>query len=204
MKHPLAIAVRADSPFQSLEDIVKASKAEPGKYSWTWVGTGGNTQFAAYVFYKAAGMDADKEVVPCITKSDGDSVVNLLGGTADICIAQTNAFPEFVKSGEVRVLGHSGVGSMDIGGKEVKSWTDLGYKGTYNLRCFVFAPKDLPEEVSVRYTEVFKKIVESNEFADSMLKDGFTPQYLGEKEAVEAFKVEAESAMETAKLVVKK
>ncbi len=197
---PLAIGVRADSPWKTLDELVAAIKAKPGTYSWTWAGLGGNTHFAAYAFYEAAGFSGD-DIIPSITKGDGDSLVSLVGGHSDIAIAQTNAFTEYVASGDVRVLGHSGQGEVNVGGQTVKSWTDLGYNGTYNLRCFVFATKGTPEAVLASIREVIQKVVGSEEFQKAMLADGFTPEYLPPQAALEAFKKEADSARHIAGLM---
>lgn len=197
---PLAIGVRADSPWKTLDDLVADIKAKPGSYSWTWAGLGGNTHFASYVFYEAAGLSGT-DIIPSITKGDGDSLVSLVGGHSNIAIAQTNAFPEYVASGKVRMLGHSGKGDITVGGQTVKSWTDQGYKGTYNLRCFVFAPKETPAATLAAIRDVIGKVVASQEFQKAMLADGFTPEWLPTQAALEAFKKEGDSAKHFAGLM---
>ena len=195
---PLAIAVRGDFPADDLNGLVEEIHNNPGKYKWTWAGSGGNTHFASYVFYNAAGISAD-EIVPCITRGDSDSVVQCVGGTADIVIAQGNALEEYVKSGDLKCLGSSAEDTITVGGTEVPSWKSAGYDGTYNLRFFGFLPKDTPDEVANAVADVFEKVVNSDEFAQSMAAQGIEPHWLPAGEAVAAFEAEAEKMNEIAK-----
>lgn len=194
---PLAIGVRSDFPADTLAELVEAIHSNPGKYSWTWAGAGGNTHFASYVFYNAAGIDVS-EIVPCITKGDSDSVVQCIGGTADIVIAQPNAMEEYVKSGDLKCLGSSAETSITVGGKEVPSWQSEGYNGTYNLRFFAFLPKDTPDEIVDVVADVFEQVVNSDEFFESMESQGITPTWLPADEAEAAFAAEAEKMNEIA------
>lgn len=195
---PLAIAVRSDFPADDLKGLVEEIHSNPGKYKWTWAGSGGNTHFASYVFYNAAGISVD-EIVPCITKGDSDSVVQCVGGTADIVIAQGNALEEYVKSGDLKCLGSSAEDSITIGGVEVPSWKSAGYDGTYNLRFFGFLPKDTPDEIVNAVSDVFEKVTNSDEFAEKMAAQGIVPHWLPADEALAAFEAEAEKMNEIAK-----
>ena len=189
---PLAIAVRDEFPAETLEELVEEIHSNPGKYKWTWSGIGGNTHFASYVFYNAAGVDVN-EIVPCITKGDSDSVVQCMGGTADIVIAQPNALEEYVLSGDLKCLGSSAEETITVGGKEVPSWKSAGYDGTYNLRFFGFLPKDTPDEIVAAVSDVFEKVVTSDEFRVSMETQGIEPKWLPADEALAAFAAEAEN-----------
>lgn len=189
---PLAIAVRDEFPADSLAELVEEIHNNPGKYKWTWSGVGGNTHFASYVFYNAAGIDVN-EIVPCITKGDSDSVVQCMGGTADIVIAQPNALEEYVKSGDLKCLGSSAEDTITVGGKDVPSWKNEGYDGTYNLRFLAFLPKDTPDEIVDAVADVFEKVVTSDEFSTSMAAQGITPKWLPADEALTAFAAEADN-----------
>lgn len=189
---PLTIAVRSDFPADDLAGLVEEIHNNPGTYKWTWAGSGGNTHFASYVFYNAAGISPD-EIVPCITKGDSDSVVQCMGGTADIVIAQGNALEEYVKSGDLKCLGSSAEETITVGGQEVPSWKSAGYDGTYCLRFFGFLPKDTPDEIANAVSDVFEKIVTSDEFAELMATQGIEPKWLPADEALAAFEAEAEN-----------
>ena len=187
---PLAIGVRSDFPADDLKGLVEEIHKNPGKYKWTWAGQGGNTHFASYVFYNAAGIDPS-EIVPCLTKGDSDSVVQVIGGTADIVIAQGNAMEEYVKAGELKCLGSSAEDTIIVGDKEIPSWKSAGYDATYNLRFFGFLPKETPDDVFNAIEEVFETIVTSSEFAEAMAAQGITPKWLPADEALAAFEAEA-------------
>ena len=70
---------------------------------------------------------------------------------------------------------------------------------SYNLRFFGFLPKDTPDEVANAVADVFEKVVNSDEFAQSMAAQGIEPHWLPADEAVAAFEAEAEKMNEIAK-----
>ena len=198
---PLVIGVRSDFPADTLDELVAEIHANPGVYKWTWAGSGGNTHFASYVFYNAAGIDVS-EITPCLTKGDSDSVVQVIGGTADIVIAQINAVEEYVKSGDMKLLGNSSESAITVAGQEVPSWTEEGYDGVYNLRLMAFLPKDTPDEIVAVISDVFEQIVTSQDFIDAMAEESMTASWLPEAEAIAAFEEEAESANTIAKQIL--
>ena len=190
---PLVIGVRSEFPADTLSELVDEIHANPGTYKWTWAGSGGNTHFASYVFYNAAGIDAS-EITPALTKGDSDSVVQVMGGTADIVIAQINAVEEYVKSGDLKLLGNSGEDTITVAGTEVPSWKEQGYDGTYNLRLMAFLPKDTPDEVVAVISDTFEQVVTSQEFIDAMAEESMEARWLPEAEAIAGFEEEAVSA----------
>ena len=190
---PMVISVRSDFPADNLSELADAIKSNPGKYTWTWAGSGGNTHFASYVFYNAAGI-SDSDIIPSITKGDSESAMQCAGGTADIVISQSNAVEEYVKSGDLKVLGNSSGGTIEVGGQSVPSWQEQGFNDTYLLRCFAFLPKETPDDVFNAVAAAFEKIVNSDEFATAMAAEGMIANWLPEDEAVAAFAKEAENA----------
>lgn len=199
---PLAIAVRSDSPYQTLQEAVAAMKSGETKLKWAWGGLGGNTHFASYVFFDAAGIDI-ANINPVVTKGDNDSIVNLVGGQLDIAILQPSVLAEFIKSGDVRPLAQSGETATEIAGMSVPSWKECGYDNTYNMRVLMFGPKDLPDAITEKLDKVFAEVISSQEYIDAMKNFGFVPEYLNSADALAAFSQEADNANAMSKLMEK-
>src|SRR5580658_2880967 len=73
---PNILLVRADSPFKSLADVIKAAKAKPGSLSYGQSGNGTSTHLAGELLKKLAGFDMN-----AITYKGGAPAINdLLGG----------------------------------------------------------------------------------------------------------------------------
>lgn len=79
---PNVMVVPARSPFSSLADIVKAAKAEPGRYTYGSAGIGGSQHLAGAQFKTAAGIDVRH--VPY--KGSGPAAQDLIAGHIDMMI----------------------------------------------------------------------------------------------------------------------
>ena len=80
---PVVVSVPADSPLDSLEDLVKASKEKKGGLKWGTTFAGGADHVGIHNFAKKA-EGIDYTIVPF--KGGGDIVTNLVGGNVDAAI----------------------------------------------------------------------------------------------------------------------
>jgi len=93
------LLVRPDSPFHSVQDVVAAAKAAPGKVSFGGV-TGGFGHLNTASFLAIAGVQAFH--VPY--KAPGDDMPALLRGDIDFTILATTLAMPHVAAGKFRVL----------------------------------------------------------------------------------------------------
>jgi tripartite-type tricarboxylate transporter receptor subunit TctC len=100
---PSSMAVRADSPFRSMKDLVAALKAEPEKVS---VGGFASAGFHQYVFHRLQQVGGYKSVwVPF--NGGNQAVLALLGGHVQAAgITPSSALPQ-LQRGDLRLLGIS-------------------------------------------------------------------------------------------------
>lgn len=100
------IVVTADSPLQSLADLVAALQADPGAVSWAGGSAGGTDHITAGLFAKAVGVDPT--MVNYIAYSGGgEALAAILGGQVTVGISGYGEFQAQVEAGELRVLGVS-------------------------------------------------------------------------------------------------
>jgi putative tricarboxylic transport membrane protein len=77
---PMVVAVPADSPIQTLDDLIAASKEREGGLKWGTTFAGGADHVAIHTFMKKAG-DVPYTIVPF--KGGGDIVTSLVGGNVE-------------------------------------------------------------------------------------------------------------------------
>jgi tripartite-type tricarboxylate transporter receptor subunit TctC len=95
---PGTLLVPTDSPFKTVQDIVKAAKAQPGKMNYGSAGMGSSQHLAGAMFTKITNVD-----VPHIPfKGAGPAMTELMAGRVDYMIT-TGPLP-FIRGGKVRPL----------------------------------------------------------------------------------------------------
>lgn len=93
------VVVRADSPWNSWQDFVKAANATPGKYSYGTPGQFSTPHITMLEISAKTGMSLNS--IPY--KSDGECLPALLGGHVDMCAAGSSA-GTLVDAGKLRWL----------------------------------------------------------------------------------------------------
>jgi tripartite-type tricarboxylate transporter receptor subunit TctC len=175
---PGMIAVRANSPYRTLRDLVEAAKASPGTVTVSTSGLLGNPHLTVLLLERAAGVKFASVHfnggAPSVTALLGGHVTAVAGGVSD-AVAR-------VKSGEFRVLGIAdeheseflpGVPTMRAQGYNVVSVSTAG----------ILAPAGTPREVVDVLSRAIRKIVESDQHQADLAKyGGIARMYLGPDE----------------------
>lgn len=156
---PLLMVVPANSPFQSVADVVKAAKARPGHLTYASAGNGGAQHLAGELF-----KQGHKVAVTHIPYRGGaPALTDLIGGQVDVMFSATTASGPFVKSGKLRELAISSprraegwesvptVAESGVPGFQVSEWNGL------------FAPAGTPRPVLERLEAETRAIVASPE-----------------------------------------
>jgi len=121
--NPNALIVRADSPLRSIEDLIRAAKAQPGKVTWGSSGVGTLNHLGGEMFRRTVGVDMT--YVPY--KGSAPLMQDLLGGTLDVSSDNLPTYVPQIKAGKLRalvVLGPDRIGSVP----DVPSMADIGYR----------------------------------------------------------------------------
>jgi len=97
---PAVIAVKADSPYRTVKDLVDAAKAKPNTIKAAIAGILGDDHQGFLKFQKAAGTQMSMVQFD----SAAVAVTSLLGGHVDVDFGNVSEFPAHVKAGSIRVL----------------------------------------------------------------------------------------------------
>lgn len=98
---PGLYAVRPDSPFKTMQDLIDYAKANPGKVSITAHGSGGDEYLGIRQLEKFAGT----EFTMIHNDSTAESIAQVLGGHVDVLGANVSEVTSLVENGEIVVLG---------------------------------------------------------------------------------------------------
>ena len=102
-----AIVVPVNSPHKSMDDLIKALKADPGKVSWAGGSAGGVDHIAVGLIAKKVGVDPTKiNYVPY--SGGGEALAAILGGQVTAGISGVSEFEGQVAAGKLRLLAITG------------------------------------------------------------------------------------------------
>jgi tripartite-type tricarboxylate transporter receptor subunit TctC len=167
-----AVAVRADSPWKSLGELVAHAKANPGKVRVGNSGVGSHTHIAAEALFRTA----DTKIIS-VPFNAGQAVVNLLGERVEAIVQFPGAVSPHVRSGDLRLLGVLG-SARDPSLPDVPTAKEQGLDVSLDMWRGIAAPKNTPKPVIASLQEAIRKTVESPEFAEAGRNIGFTPAFL--------------------------
>lgn len=179
-----ALLVRADSPWESLKDLLDTIRANPGQLKMSGTATGGAWDLARAGFQVAAGLPVDSVLwVP--TQGSAPSLVELLGGHIDaVCCSVPEAASQ-IEAGQLRVLAVmaperlADVPDVPTVKESGIEWEAVGWRG-------LAVPKGTPPEIIEVLRSNARQIVDSDAFKDFMKKNGFAIEVKG-PEAFKAF-----------------
>jgi len=103
-RSPLTLAVKADSPFHSVEALVAAARAKPGEITIGSSGQGSATHFLIEQFMAAAGIRLTH--VPY--RGSSQSVPDLIAGNVQVVMGEVSTVVPTWRGGLTRILATTG------------------------------------------------------------------------------------------------
>nr|WP_144783228.1 tripartite tricarboxylate transporter substrate-binding protein [Microbacterium sp. BH-3-3-3] len=167
------IVVPADSPYQSLDDLVQDWKQDPRALPWT--GGGSFDQLVVAELALAAGI-APVDMTYISSDGGGEAIQALLNGTAR---AAAGGYPDNIdqiESGRLRALAL--VAAEPIEGIDIPTAVDQGYQvGLTNWRMLA-APGGLDDEQVDGLTELVLDSIATPEWADARARYHWTERII--------------------------
>jgi len=158
------IAVRADSPFKTLDDLVTALKADPGKVVFGGGGSVGSMDWMKVAqISDRVGIDPTKFRFVAF-EGGGEVYSALLGGHVQAVSGEVSESKELLKSGKIRMLAI--LADERLGGEfaEIPTAKEQGVDLSWPIvRGYYMGPKVSDAEYD-RWAETLKKLAASDEF----------------------------------------
>jgi tripartite-type tricarboxylate transporter receptor subunit TctC len=161
---PMLMAVRAQSPYRTLQDIVEDAKKRPGRISYASSGLYGVYHIATEMFTHEAGVKFHH--IPY--KGGAPALLALLSGEVDIGLVTRSVGLKHLQAGTLRPL--AAWGSRWEQFPDVPTVKELGFDFEYNLWSGLFAPAGTPDAVMKRLREAVRAAVEDALFKSVMEK----------------------------------
>ena len=153
---PGAVLAGIKTPYNSLPDLVKAAKAQPGKISYASVGLGSLPHLIA----EKLSFDAGIGMVHIPYKGAAPAMQDLLSGVVELSFESslTNTVANY-NSGRLKVLATTGSKRVPILGN-IPTVAESGYPGFVAQGWFgFFGPAGLPPAITKRLNEIATKML---------------------------------------------
>ena len=164
---PTVLAVRADSPWKTVQEFVEDVKKRPGAINYGSSGTYGTMHVPMEILSQSAGLKMTH--VPFT--GAGPAVVALLGGQIDAVSSGPATVLQQVKAGKLRVLAHWGGGPLGAL-PDVPSLKDAGYNAEYAQWSGLFIPRDTPEPIAQRLRAAARAAAQDGKVKEVILNAG--------------------------------
>lgn len=171
-----AVCVQADSPLQTLDDVVKYARQNPGKLKVASI-AGGINQYTWDAFAKKANINV--RFVPY--SGDADGVASFLGKNTELVALTWPGLKAQVEVGKARPLAVFGPERM-TSNPDVPTFKELGYDVTTTSDYVVYAPKGIPVSRRSILIEAVKQAVSDPDFTRVLTAQNIQVQFTdGEK-----------------------
>lgn len=175
---PAALFVRADSPYQTVEEFLAAAKENPGEVTLMTDAYPAKSWLCGALLQEEAGV-----VFNIIPEAGGASeqISSLLGGHVEATLITPAEGAAYIESGDLRMLAVAAP-EKDASYPDVPTFYDCGYNvevGTW--RGFV-VPKDTPSEVVKVLNDAFTAAYERTEMTEFLENTGFGAGYLNSED----------------------
>ncbi|AMO24659.1 tripartite tricarboxylate transporter substrate binding protein [Ramlibacter solisilvae] len=185
---PNILVVRADSPYQTLQDVIAAAKAKPGVINYASSGNGTSQHLSGVFFEQLTGG----KMVHVPFKSSAESLTSLMSGQGvDIIFENLAPALPHIQAGKLRALGvTSEQRSSTVPQVPAIAETLPGF-GIVSWQA-IFAPAGVPKPIVDRLSAEMIKAVQDPELRAKLVAQGIEPGGMSPAELAAFQKAEVE------------
>lgn len=184
----MLLVVPKNSPYNSIQDVIKAARANPGKLTFGSGGQGTVQFMAGELFSQGAGVN----MLHIPFKSGGPAIIAVVGGQVDMMFSNLPAISNLVNKGELKALAITST-QRHPNFPNVPTVEESGIKGysAYEWNG-IFAPKGTSHEIINTLQRAIKAVLDQPEVKERFdalgtTRVGSTPEefkkYLAEETA---------------------
>jgi putative tricarboxylic transport membrane protein len=161
----LMLSVRNESPFKTIEDFVKAAKANPGGLTVGGTATLTEDHIFTYLFEKAAGIQV--KYVPF--NSGGEVTTALMGGHIDAAVENPNEIVAQIEAGKAKNLAVAARKRLKDA-PDVPTFAEKGYEFYWEQMRGVVGPANMAPEAVKWWQDTLKKVVATKKWLEQYIK----------------------------------
>lgn len=174
---PFVIVVNGKSPFNSLQDLLAASRAAPGKFNYASAGTGSASHLSAELVKEAFGVDW----VHVPYRGSGPAMTDLMGGQVTLSVPGLSSTVAQVKAGSLKALAVTGAVRLpqlpnvptlaeSKPGSVLATWVGISM------------PPKTPPQIVNRLAVLIEQAMKDPELQAQLVAQGVTPVFEGPAE----------------------
>ena len=168
---PSVLVTSPKTPYRTLQDVMSAARAAPGKLVYGSAGNGSPTNIAMEMFKATANIDITH--VPY--KSAAQSHMDVVGGMIPLAMAALPSAAPNLASGVLRALAITSERRWPTL-SEVPTFAEQGYPGFSHMTWIgVFAPAGTPPAIIARLNREIAAVLSNAEARDRISKVGAEP-----------------------------
>jgi putative tricarboxylic transport membrane protein len=172
---PSILAVRADSKYKILRDLVNDARKNPDKIKVGIASVGGSEHIIVNRLEKEARIKFN------ITAFSTASYISLLGGHIDFAFATPVQVAQSVAAGKLRILAAAGEDRTQFA-PEAPTMREQGVSTSFTQLRGFWGPPGMPDYAIKFWGQAFAKLAEAKEFKDLLGKIEMDPVYMGPDE----------------------
>ncbi len=176
IEDPGAVFVPADSPFRTIDDLVTAWKADPGKVT---IGGGSSPGGPDHLFPMelARAVGVDPRTVNYITyDGGGDLLTALLGKKITVGTSSPGELIDQIEAGQLRVLAVSG--ERRVPGVDAPTLKESGIDLTFANWRGVLAPPGISDGAKQAMVKALEQMHGTQQWKDALVKNGWTDAFV--------------------------
>ena len=183
---PNLLVVPANSPYQSLADLITALKKNPSKITFASSGNGSSDHLSAELFWLQTGTSG----IHVPYKGGAPAITDLLGGQVDTSFQNINAVIQHVRSGKLRAIAITSDKRSPLL-TAIPTLTESGITGAnvYSWQA-IAGPKGLPGDIKTKLSSALTAALNDKGIKDRFTDVGFeivasTPEQFASFQATE-------------------
>jgi putative tricarboxylic transport membrane protein len=156
---PQIVFVKADSPFQSLSDLITAAKEEPTSVAFGVTTPGSLDRQVMEQFKSLTSITS-----PVITHDGGgELLISVLNGTVAVAVGEIQELSSQIEAGEIRLLASYTDERLE-NFPDVPTAREEGVELTVNKFRGIAGPKGTPQEIKDLWVTGIERVLEDPEF----------------------------------------
>lgn len=161
------IAVRNDSPFRTVRDLIEHARRNPGKVS---IGLQGLGSGASMVLHSVA-LDEKVQINFVAFKGDAPAVTDLLGGHITAVATSAFSFERFVTGGSLRAIASLDSARLPFAAN-VPTLPEQGHPYQVTVIFYLLGPRGLPGPVVKRIVDAFGEASRTPAYVEGTARNG--------------------------------
>jgi tripartite-type tricarboxylate transporter receptor subunit TctC len=185
---PNVLLVHPDSGINSVAELVKRAKANPGKMNYASNGNGTSLNLSAEMLKSQAGI----YVVHIPYRGSALANVALVSKDVDFMFDNLPPALGLIKGNKLKALAVT-TSTRNPALPQVPTMQEAGFPNFQVSAYFgIAAPKGLPQDISLKLQNSIQKAVNQKEVADSLVKLGATVDFMNASKSAEFIKADSQ------------